>query len=264
MTPQERQAIYEKIQKLLRLEAGAKAIGSFEEAKAAAAQAQAILNKHNLSAEELASYASTEYDKKTSYEGMEHRYFGNGRFYAKNEGDWMFQLIKVIGHYNFVKTLISVPLKIYGAHLYGETHNIEISYFFFEQLEPIIRRLGKESYKYRSKHEDDFKLRNSNRNAYLRQFYMGAVDGIGVTLQMQLREFKEAQADPQTTALAITNKMDLVEKYMHHVEPRIKARANRGFRTRTDGQSDGYKAGRKISLNKGVGSTNPLGNRLLG
>ena len=234
--------IYEKLQKLLRKADSAKEVGNLAEAEAFANKATEILMEYNLSREQI----DLEDKPKVVREHITNQ---DKNFLPKNEGRWLVLLYRIIANHNLCRVVTHEDGR-FGLSIMGEKINIEIVRYICDQLEAKIRILVKEAY------------RNYNglekKNAFIRGFYLGAVQGI----DDKLRDNKEemVKANPNITALVIVKDRAVVD-FMKQEFPRLSKGRSASYSAQ-DGKGLGYQAGKNVAINKGVGNGS-LGRNLL-
>lgn len=250
--------IKNKIEKLLKLEKGAKEIGSLEEAANAAAKAQTLMVKYNIEASQI------DIDKKENTMNHEIIVLSDEHKWTKIDGFWMFKMYKSLSQYNFCEIILSdrdtyyrnkndilTKKKLHRLYLLGEPINIEMVKFMAGQLIERLKMMQKVSYALYGGPE--------KRNAFKRGYFIGAVEGIN----MKLAEMQEANQIQYTgltglikmTGLAIQDKKkELFGNNLTQVR-RKQVSSQHG---RAKGQHDGS----NMSIRKGI-KTNTNSNKYL-
>lgn len=237
-----------KIQKLLNLQEGAKAVGNLAEAENAAMRVQEFLLKHNLSLDEVKE-SQIEAKAKMVMED-----FDLDAHQGKSDANWVHSLITVIANYSLCRA-IKLSETVGARHNYdqgfvkilGETNNVAIVKFTVEQLISKIHIAEKLAWK--------VYIGPEKRNTFKRGFLVGAVVGI----KSKLRE-QESQLTSTNTqmGLMVINKKDAVNKFYADQFPGARVRGNKQLMSR-DGKNQGYAAGYNMNINKGVGGNSSKG-----
>ncbi len=243
-----RKTIIERVQKLLDLEQGAKAIGSLEEAANAAEKAQKLLMKHNLEMADIAAHDPNQAQK-----------MGRATFQdvvaQKNEGQWIYRLYYVLAEHNFCDIVYTAFIDDNGkknkyVNLIGTKDNVQVVKFLADQLEPRLRVLEKEAWK-------TGRLYGEKRNAFRRGYFMGAAQGIGA--QLADAKKKMMRESDQVYGLVVANDQALAQAVSELFPHLKKGRRSRGLSAQIGG-SMGYNDGKNISIHKGMGNgSNPQG-----
>ncbi len=226
--------ILEKIQKLLNLKEGAEEIGSFEEAKNAASQVQKLLMKYNLDMADIQLHGIK--DKisidKFNFEDVSP---------AKNEGMWILGLYSVLSKQNFCRLVIhqsrtyknDKPYIRKYAVIVGTKVNVGVVREMGQRMEERIRTFERVAWaKDRHNHK--------NRNAYRRAYFVGAVSGLN--MQLELNKAKEMQQNIQINALVVQTEKDLENAMANLFENLTQGRRKRGVSNAAayhQGQADG-------------------------
>lgn len=249
----EQEKIIERIQKLLEFQHGANAIDSPEEAANAAEKVQRLLMKHNLSMADIGERKEKSKVTKQEFEDIVPR---------KNESTWIFDLYSALCKYNFCKFLIYQGkrldlekrklITIQHGMIIGEEENILMIKFLGEQLEIRLRAMARKSFSMEKR------FISEKKNTYIRGYLRGAVNGIRV----QLREAQEREMQAQVKVTDLVHvKSDAVEKYIkEELGPLSKGRSS--SLSGMDGAASGYRDGRSMSINQGVGGGNKSSGKL--
>lgn len=242
--------ILKRLQKLLKLAKGAKEVGSLAEAENAATRANEILLEYNLSTDDvdLEDKPKVGQSKVNDWENKEQERIN---FMPKNEGKWLIELYFCICKHNLCRGLSNGR---YNFTILGEPQNIEMVKYIAEQLKHKLRHLARDGWK---KYQEQGGW--DKKNAYIRGFLLGAVEGIDSKLYDQRWEME--QKNNKITDL-IHIKGNAVKEYEEANFKNIgsfKSGKSRAW----DGQADGYEAGQKVEINKGLGS-NAVNQKLLG
>lgn len=242
--------ILEKIQKLLNLAEGAKAIDSLAEAELAATRAQELLIKYNLSLEQV--------EEGTVLVMVDREIIKTMGFEKKSDGTWVSDLWSAIAKNNFCKILYKGRGKWYIV-LIGEEHNRLIVKDLVESFIPRIRALAP---KYRKEYLENIEEGTQSwmiekKGTWRRGFFRGAVEGIRSKLAEHYEELKQESEEINKMALV---KMDKIEVYMSEKYPKLKY-TTQTKSSGTSGREQGFKIGKSMNLNRGVGGRS--GHKLL-
>lgn len=223
--------IYERLQKLLRKAESAKAMGSLAEAEAFANKATELLMEYNLSRENI----DLEDKPKVIRDWIKDK-----NFLPKNEGRWLILLYFTICKHNLCRG-ITQDDGHEGFSIVGEKVNVEIVRYICDQLEVRLRGMAKAAYK--------TYYGSEKKNAFVRGFLLGAIQGIDVKLSQHLREMVVSNAN--ITALVVVKNKAIAE----FVDQEFGTlRSGRGARySAQDGKAQGFEAGKNIDIHKGVG-----------
>lgn len=229
-----KEAILEKVKKLMELQKGAEAIDSMEEAANAADKVRRLLLKYNL---EMADVHALEDEDPLG------RHDQKDISPKKNEGQWIFALYTALAKYNLCTTIkIQMSRDALNSYLsiVGMKENVEVVKYLGEQLDVRIRIMEKEAWSNKSPYVIE------KRNTFRRGYFIGAVQGIG----SQLREREEAQMESEeaVNALVLVNKEQLREAVSKNFGPTRKAK--RSSLKGSQGNSMGYKDGKSMNINQ--------------
>lgn len=222
--------IVERIKKLLALATSQNP----HEAALAAAKAQELLFRHNL------SMAMVE----AAIEGGANPDYVNDRFDSGGWMHWRRRLLGAVARNNFCRGVSYQGTREVG--IVGEPHNVTVVKHLYAFLVREVLRLAEVGLK------AERTLDEEERRAWKRSFYLGAVRTIAQRLAAQ-RE-RDISADPRGAALVVRKDQELAEAYREHfpglhldddaagdAEAPAPKREDRGpHRPRRD---DGYRAG---------------------
>jgi len=240
--------VKDKIEKLFRKAESAGEMGSLDEAAAFTAKAQAILTKYNLDMADI----KVEQDGNTC-EG-ERNDLKEKHGWTKTDGDWLIKLYSTISRHNFCKIVVH---KMYKSTepmitIIGEPHNIEMVKYICSHLVPKIKQLRLQRWKEYNGYE--------KTNAFKRGYYRGAVQGINAKLVEQRDNDKSKYTGLQ--GLIVLSDA-LVDEKMAELFSNL----TNGGRSRSlsgaSGAMAGYKDGKNMNINKGVGASDSSSGRLL-
>lgn len=191
--------IIEKIQKLINLEEGARAIDSKAEAENAASRIQEMLMKYNLDREQV--MASQIKSKLEFFDG----WIDLTHLADKRESFWVSRLYYAIARNNLCKAYPSNT----SIWIIGEKHQVALVQYIAEQLLAKIRIAEKMEWK---KYDADItNWQKEKRGTWRRGFYQGAAHGIDQRLE---RDGKEMEQTHNPFAVMIINKKKMVDDYM--------------------------------------------------
>jgi hypothetical protein len=169
--------IHDRINKLIRLEEGAKEIGSMEEAANAAAQIQKLLMKYNIDRNQIEPEKQRENIISKDVEiGKEHGY-------KKTESDWMLVLANHVCVSNMCKLVVTNKNTMAAAGvirltIFGEKNTIEQVEYLVLQLVIRIKKMRLEAYKQHAKNGG-----NDKKNAYFRSYSRACTTEIAIKFQ---------------------------------------------------------------------------------
>lgn len=261
-----------KIQKLLNLQEGATAVGSYEEAENAASKITALLLKHNLDLEavkaaNIANRAQVSIDDVwiNTLDKTKH-----------SESAWIQKLYISVARNNLCKVLWTSGQ--FMVRIIGKSHNVAIVNYICDQLIDKIRIAEKYAWKIYYRDNGDY---GEKRGTWRRGFLEGAAIGIGTRLQKDWDDMADHGENPYGL-MRINNDED-INQYLYtkypwmdpnYVNPnpepepseediqrkrpkKIKMRKGPRQNSSRDGWNVGYDAGSRMEINKGVkGDTN--------
>ena len=278
--------IIAKIQKLINLQEGAEAVGSYAEAENAAARVQDILMKYNLDLETVKG--STIRTRAEFFDG----WIGLKDKAGKSESFWVPKLYTAIGNNN----LCRVTTYTDGIMILGRKEQVDLVLYISEQMISKIRIAEKFAWK-------EY-IGEEKRGTFRRGFFDGATVGINSRLS------KDMQPDSNPYAVMIIsrkteldnysmygtidpNEIELIKKQRQqeyqdfleeqkkqkemlsklspeelrawkkaHKEPKTKYRYSKGPKglSSNDGYTVGKAAGEKMSINKGMNNSHAKAN----
>ncbi len=256
----EREKILEKVKKLLNQSKGAEAIDELEEAMSAAAMAQRLMLKYEVTASELDTHLTRD------PAGVTHELLDWSHFWNKQEGKWITQLLYVVAMHNFCDVIghgSSNP-KSFHLTLIGTEQNREIVIYLTIYLIHQCRLLEKKAWQnyYGS----------SKRNTFRRSFFYGVTVALFARLKFErentvasVQESMASQpstgaeatdlerlvANQQTVTALVVAKDKAVQEYKEAQFPRLR-KAKAGRSSSYEGYRQGTHAGRTVSLNKAL------------
>lgn len=238
-----------KIQKLIKLQEGAKAVGNFAEAANAAEKIRDMLMKHNLEMYQVEAAGDLTQKK----EPTQHQEFDADELTKPHEGRWIINLARVIANFNMCS---AIPYgKTTRIYIIGTHSNVEIVWYTCEMVANLLRPAWKAAFKvYQGKEK---------RNTFMRGFLQGGVDGIQMQLaERQAREVWDAKQAEQEATKTLEDKSSIMrinmqlqharenETYMHQQFNIVKQR-DKGLKSQ-NGRAQGIEHGKNMSLNKGI------------
>lgn len=238
-----------KIQKLIKLQEGAKALGNFEEAANAAEKIRDMLMKYNLEMYQVEAAG----DLTQKQESSTHGEFDAEELTKPHEGKWITNLARIIANFNMCS---AIP---YGStskiFIIGTPSNIEIVWYTCEMIANNLRPQWKVAFK---KYEG-----REKRNTFMRGFLQGAVEGIQNQLAtQQAREVWEAKqaeekanknSEDTTAIMRINMQLQHARSNYTYIKSQwtITKVKNKGL-SGLNGKTQGYEHGKNMSLNKGI------------
>lgn len=239
----EKETLIIRIKKLLDK---ANSTDSIHEKTALMAKAQELLQTYNLEIETITSFDAD--GKKITEERISYSDF------------WEAQLMHIICSNNF-----ATSFRVNGTDkicVIAQTNNISVITYMFSFFRNAVLNLSLNSYQNLLEEKkkqlteiginiNDFKKQfNDLKKTHMEDFINGAVSGISAKLREQKREAERSNSN--LTALILRNGADL-SKYME----RYKIRQGRARKVRvSDAYNEGYRAGKNINMNSGVGGSN--------
>lgn len=248
------QDLLDKIQKIINLRDGAAAVGSTDEAEAAANKITQLLLKYNLDLFEVEKEGMRRKIETTEelWELDEHQ--------TKHEADWVVYLFVAIADVNMCKSFHYIRRrKKYDQGqiaVVGSPLNVSLVYFICEQLIAKIRIAHKLAWKNYSGPE--------KANTYKRGFLSGAVIGIKMKLKESQKELEKSllkeeshisgSAHINNMALMITTNKEAIDLFIQEKHGGLK-NGRQSSLSGQGGMASGIAAGKGMQINKGVGST---------
>lgn len=221
----EQEKILEVIKKCLALSTSS----NEHEAAAAAAKAQELLFKHNL------SMAQVEDIQEVSAVGESHENY----HVSKNEGFWIRDLAFAVAKFNFCEAMVGSRHGHNWITFIGEKHNMEVTSEIFKWLAGQLSPLAREAWKvYNASNGYE------RKGAFRRGFFEGAVSTIRHRLFEQWMTLQ--RQDEKSTALVVIKGKE-VSEYVENRFPHAKA-AKDTFLSGCDGHRAGREAGERVSL----------------
>lgn len=235
-----------KLQKLMRLYNGAKAINSEGEANAAAAAIQRLLTQYNLT---MGDVSQEEQERDVVKENVMSCY----RFKSIG-GDWEFKLMFIVCKWNFCKVFRYGKTKDKNMIFFGKEENMETVKWLYNMLCERFVAFGKKRYK---EYQDtmDYLTNPIGLDTYLRRYLEGCAVGLDMKFKEEsdLEKAKNEDKDYGTkvTALVVRTGAE-IDKYVGEkfggttkgrAQPNAKRDSCFGF---------GVKDGKNTQIHKGV------------
>jgi hypothetical protein len=235
-------AILAKLKKIFALAAS----DNENEANEAAAKAQELLLKYNLSEEELNSFSLEKSEK------VVHVY-ADGKN-ARNRSAWNVSLANVVARANLCNVLSSGPQIIW----IGKPTNIEIARYIFDSLTRELERICEIKW-ILFRYNVNNRWNSTHGKTWKNSFYMGAVQGVSEKLNANLKQLK---IDNTNLALVVVNNEEELEEYLND---KFKYRTpTKSSYTRDRSAFDqGKEAGKNVNVNRGVGAGGSHGPKYL-
>lgn len=260
------ESVLEKIQKLFNMANSAKEIGSLAEAEAFMTKVQVLLQEHNL---EMSTVQDHQRKEKSKIEEQKIK-FGA----VKSDGDWEKNLMCVICRNNWCTNFWN---DFYKTHtVVGQAENIAVVTYLYNFIQPILKELSGKGYSdaiiklnnFYKAHGRDYitqlggKIKAEQyfckqgvlawRKVWVRNFLLGAVQGIDVKLTQQ--RIDAAAASNQMMGLMVINQNQL-EKYIADTQPDLKIKNLKTGDDNKGGFVEGYKVGRNLEIYKAIDTT---------
>jgi hypothetical protein len=211
--------ILDKIKKLLALSTSSNP----NEAALAAARAQELLMKHNLTMSQIETH------------GQESKYCE--AFVKTGSRVWRQLLLTAIAQSNFCDVVYNPQIK--SAALIGEPHNQEVVTYLYSYLVGQLEPMAATAYKLSGT--------RIHAKSWLDSFYIGAVNSIDERLKAQ-------KAEMEATSNACRSLVVVKDAELHAAlrkfYPDIKTGAKK--RVRQPGFYEGVEAGKKVAISKAI------------
>jgi len=225
----------EKIKKLIRLENGAKSLGSYGEATAAAKGIHRLLTMYNLKLSEI----HMDDDSSSKLNIIQSDYMD----YTDPYGEWKRRVLAVVCQHNYCQAMI-VPSK-HLNFIIGEAENVVAVECLFHKLVKYFTEMadtrGELSYWFQLKSDADKQL-------YYQSYYDGAVDGL-------IKLYEEVQPTKEERSLTVchTNAIDEYLRGMGYDTDRVATPAKTPDRIKSAYYSVGVEDGFTAPLHEHVG-----------
>lgn len=228
----DKQTIINKIQKLIRLRDGARAVGSEGEANAAAAAIQRLITEYNMSLSEIEGTPESEEE---SCIGRSNNYHTADNY----RSGWKRHLLYAICEYYYCKAymLSGTPRCV----VYGTEMNRMAVEYAFNFLEAAFTHLSVIRFK---ESHGTCRIPTRHRDIWLASYLLGCSSGI--------REKLMSEETEQVTGLLISHGA-MIDKYMAQEQGSTgswSSSSNRGLNGRVFGM--GYRDGQKQNIAKAI------------
>ena len=229
--------IKEKLRKLMRKEESARELGNLAEAEAFATKIQQMLINYELEIAEIKDSSDRE------ILSIDEELIDCSLLTNRHESSWVVFLYDAAAKGNFCKVIITGGgISKLQIILIGNPINKEFTHYMVHQMLSKLRNLSRLSFK-------EYKGADK-RNTYIRSFLRGASTGLGYRL---LEELKNQSRMHEKTNAMVINKGAQLQDYMNKTRPNLGSSKARKT-TSGAGYSNGYTAGKNVSINKGVAS----------
>ena len=174
---------------------------------------------------------------------------------SKTEANWVHTLITVISR-SFLCEAILLSGTLRQRHNYdqgfvkvlGDKNNVAVVMYTVEQL--ISKIHIAEKFAWKEYHG------NEKRNTFKRGFLSGVVTGISSKLKAQHQEM--VNTNTQMGLMVISKKKELMD-FVNQEFPLTRSAKKKSLSSR-DGRTQGYDAGRNMSINKGMNNSHAKAN----
>lgn len=200
-----------KIQKLLNLQEGATAVGSYEEAENAASKIMVLLLKYNLDLEAVKA-ANIANKAKVSIEDVWVDTFEKTKH---SESAWIQKLYISVARNNLCKVLWTSGQFL--VRIIGKSHNVALVNYICDQLIDKIRIAEKYAWKIYFR---EYGETGEKRGTWRRGFLEGAAMGIGTRLQQDWDSMSDHGENPYGL-MRISNEED-INQYLYTLYPWMK------------------------------------------
>jgi len=273
MTTTELDNIKDKIQKLLAKADSAKEIGNIAEAAAFSAKVNELLMKYNL---EKIDIEFGEDDP--IIENKE-----NGLVVSKKMGRWTSKLLGVICHYNFCKDIFTSygREKEMSVTIIGKKENVEVVIFLYEILKGQLETVAKKAWKAYMVETKEALANHpvamlhpevlskpwkyiksvSNRAAYYKSFFLGAVLGIHEKLEAEMTKAEETYGDKVGALVRVTDAQ--LTRFVDENYSNLGNFGNRKTKVNGAAYEQGKEAGLNASMARGVATGDSIATKHL-
>lgn len=226
--------IVQRIKGLMRHADSAKELGSLEEAEIFTNKVNELLQKYNLEMAEVVATADKQNDQFKNW------LYSESISYRDNQSGqrWRLALVEILCKHNYCSYTFKSGMKTFTV--YGHLQNVDTVVWLYNYLSIGLLRLAQEHH---VALPTEMKL-YYNRYAYLKDFLMGAVNGLDQKLEAQ--RLASAQAN-KLTGLMVINK-DALKKFVETTRPGIKTSKSKPISV-----GSGYRHGIKAGLNYSIG-----------
>lgn len=240
----ETEKIKDKIAKLWKKSESAEKMGSLHEAEAFMTKAQELIQQYNLELADL----KLEDEKEVNNCIVETIDTIEDHGWSKTDGPWLIDLYCRVARFYFCKGVIagSNNNKRMRVHLVGEAHNIDMVKYVVASVVPTVKRLRLQRWKEYQGYE--------KQNTFKRGYYSGAVSGFYQKLYDQQQASKEKYTG--LTGLIVLSERLVDEKAAEEFNLVYKKKRSLSG---MGGTNAGFKDGKNLNVNKGVGGVSNRG-----
>lgn len=241
-----KEAILQRIKKLIEHAESAKSMGSTSEAESFMMKATELCTEYNIS---MIEAMATEIKQGNEFKNW--GYSETISYYDKHQGnEWKKSLLSVITDYNF--TSFVFWKKTMRLQVYGSMENVDMTVWLYNFMSIGLYNLAQQKYKEiltekrkRNKAEAD-KFCKVEAYEFKRDFLLGAIDGIAVKLAKQRADNYKGAYD------IIKVNDDALSTFVEQKFPRIhKKKPSKVKYVETgEGYNHGYEAGKNFNINK--------------
>jgi hypothetical protein len=227
--------IVEKLKKLMRLQEGAKKIGSEGEANAAAAAISRLLTQYNLSLMDI--------DPEERKETMQIQRTGHISF-KDTYGLWKRSLMNVLCEFNYCKTfLISGQTNMIVV---GTEANTSTVIYLYDMLRSIFRKLAPVRYEEFAKGKRGAARTEKYKRKYIASYLNGCAYGLKAKLKLEA-----AANEVQEKSLVVCHNQ-LINDYMSNYSPVERKAPKTKKKDIAEAFCNGYRDGKNTNINKAI------------
>lgn len=253
---EDKKAIMNRIKHLMRHAESAKELGSLAEAEEFAKKANELLLKYNIEMSEIAMMEDSDEFKNYIY-GEEVHYQDN-----QSGSRWRLDLVSTLCQFNFTSytyrtgrrydfdLMKSFPDPTF--RVYGEMSNVEVVVWMYHFLSIGLLRMAQEEHVKLTPQE----RKKYNRYAFLKDFLIGAVDGIHSKLQTQ----RDKQMQEAGVYGLVKYNAQQLDKFIKENAPKLKTVKSKVIMTGS-AYGLGYEAGQNYNITKPLAPGNKSSNQ---
>ena len=248
---QQQQQILARIAKLIAHSKSAEQMGSLEEAATFAAKANDLLLEYNLSMADVNALNEQKADPFANWKYSETISYKDNQSGSK----WRYMLMQTLVEHNFCNFTFQRALK--QLRVYGDMQNVDVVVWMYHFISMGLLRLAQQAHVNLPPEQKSL----INRYAFLKNYLIGAVKGIGDKLEAQ--RIAQYKSHAGTYALIKTNDIQL-KAFVTKTQPDIKSSS--GIKSSTTlgfGAAQGYKAGRDFNITQPLPAAKPSTIKLL-
>jgi len=256
MTPDRKESLMEKIQKLFNQAESEGRIGNQAAAETFAAKANQLLIDHNLSKGEVNGFEASEKDPIMQTSEEDRIAYG----LSKSDGTWEEDLIGVLCRHNMCGLVYQTWQRT--ATIIGKAENIEVVKYMYSVLRRIIKDMSGPAYstyakaikdKYPGYGQKELERARaiSYRMPWIRSYLKGAVQGVRNKLYSD-QQAAEPKTRERVDALMVISSND-IEKFKKETYGKLGTRGSFSP-SQASGYNQGRRDGQGISVARGVSS----------